>query len=364
MDIGQAAICVWADEPRGVAGRDASVVPPCKGYDMSEPLPRPDVYRAYWAFAAERHSIFDARLSGQRGPWTDDMILRRHRFCNVFRAADRVSQHLIQYAAYGASDLNEEDIFLRVALHRLFSRPTTWELLENECGRIDAASFDAERYAAVLDAAFVAGRKLYTGAFILCASRAFGHERKHRNHLALLEAMLVDGVPGRIARAASLRHVVDELRCWPLLGPFMAYQIAIDLNYTSVLAFSEDDYTVPGPGALRGLAKVFRDLGGLSPADAVHWLVEQQHVVGEQLDVEPPTLFGRPLHAIDCQNLLCEVDKYCREAFPELESKRARIKQRFSPDPAPLKLFFPPRWQINERIPDAWKHNVDDLASV
>jgi 5-hmdU DNA kinase-like protein len=105
-------------------------------------------------------------------------------------------------------------------------------------------------------------------------------------------------------------------------------------------------------------------LGSLGPADAVHWLVEQQHVVAEQLDIEPPTLFGRPLHAIDCQNLLCEVDKYCREAFPELGSNRSRIKQRFSPDPSPIRLFFPPTWKINDRIPDARRARVDDLASV
>jgi hypothetical protein len=331
---------------------------------MREPLPRPEVYRAYWAFAGERQSIFEARLSHKPAPWTDDPILQRHRFCNVFRAADRVSQHLIQHAVYGEPNLTEEDIFLRVTLHRLFSRPATWELLEAHFGRIDVAGFDAERYDAALQTALLAGRKLYTGAFILCANRAFGHERKHRNHLALLEAMLADGLPGRIASAATLRDVFDELRSWPLIGPFMAYQLAIDLNYSPLLEFSEDDFTVPGPGALRGLAKVFLDLGSLRPADAVHWLVEQQHVVTEQLGLVPPALFGRPLHAIDCQNLLCEVDKYCREAFPELGSNRTRIKQRFSPHPAPLQLFFPPRWDINDRIPKAWKRHGDDLAPV
>jgi hypothetical protein len=331
---------------------------------MPTPLPRPDVYRAYWAFAANRHAIFEARLSRRPEPWTQDPILQRHRFCNVFRAADRVTQHLIAHAAYGEADLNEEDLFLRVVLHRLFSRPATWELLEAYCGRIDVSTFDPERYNAVLDTAFLAGRRLYTGAFILCANRAYGYERKHRNHLALVEAMVADGVAGRIARATSFRTVVDELRSWPLLGPFMAYQLAIDLNYSPLVDFSENDFTVPGPGAQRGLSKVFVDLGGLSPDDAVHWLVEQQHVVLSQLGIKPPTLFGRPLHAIDCQNLLCEVDKYCREAFPELGSNRSRIKQRFSPDPSPLPLFFPPGWKINDRIPDAWKRRVNHPAPV
>lgn len=331
---------------------------------MREPTPRRDVYRAYWTFAIERQSIFLRRLEGRGQPWTTDAILRQYRFCNVFRASDRVSQHLIQHAAYGESDVDEADLFLRVVLHRLFSRPETWELLEASFGRIDAAGFDPGLYDAVLERAHRSGHKLYTGAFILCASPAFGHSRKHRNHLALVDAMLSAGVPNRVAQASSLRGVYEELRSWPLLGPFMAYQLAIDLNYTELLDFSEDDFTVPGPGALRGLAKVFADLGDFAPADAVHWLVEQQHVVAAELGIEqPPTLFDRPLHAIDCQNLLCEVDKYCREAFPDFKSNRTRIKQRFNPDPRPRALFFPPRWKINDNIPDAWRCDVDDLAS-
>lgn len=39
--------------------------------------------------------------------------------------------------------------------------------------------------------------------------------------------MLGDGVPQRIARANSLEAVYNELRGWPLIGPLMAYQLAI-----------------------------------------------------------------------------------------------------------------------------------------
>jgi hypothetical protein len=314
---------------------------------MKDPRPRPKVFETYWHFAAERHRIFEARLIDPIGPWTSNPILQQYRFCNAFRASDRVSQDLIR-VAYASSDLDADDVFVRVVLHRLFSRPETWTLLDQAAGGLTAASFDAERLAKPLDRAFRAGQKLYTSAFILSAAPAFGQQRKHRNHLMLVSAMLEDGVPTRIERASSLRAVYEELRRWPLLGPFMAYQLAIDLNYTPILALDENEFTVPGPGALRGLEKVFLDLGGLSPADAVHWLVEYQGLVEEDLGTRPPTLFGRPLHAIDCQNLLCEVDKYCRVAFPQLRSNRTRIKRRFAPDPRPLQLFYPPRWGLND----------------
>ena len=57
------------------------------------------------------------------------------------------------------------------------------------------------------------------------------------------------------------------------------------------------------------------------------------------------------MHAIDCQGLFCETDKYCREAVPELASARKRIKARFSVAPEPIHLFFPPKWGINDKLP-------------
>ncbi len=322
--------------------------PSCEGGSLSvmkEPEVRPDVFAAYWHVAAERQRMFEHRIAGLSGPATDDPILAGHRFCNSFRASDRVSQDLIREAYIDA--LDDDDLFVRVVLHRLFSRPATFRLIERELGRIDAASFDEDRYGNLLDRAMADGQRLYTSAFILCANSAFGHRRKHRNHLALVAAMLADEVPRRLAQAASLEAVYDELLGWPLIGPFMAYQIAIDLNYTALIDFSEDDFTVPGPGAVRGLAKVFVNTSGLTDQEAIHWLVGYQDRVEEATGVAPPTLFGRRLHAIDCQNLLCEVDKYSRVAFPELVSNRSRIKQRYTPDPEPLDLFYPPKWGID-----------------
>jgi hypothetical protein len=140
----------------------------------------------------------------------------------------------------------------------------------------------------------------------------------------------------------------------------MAYQIAIDLNYSDLINFSEDDFTAAGPGALRGLRKMFIDLGDYSPADAILWMVERQEEEFARRGLPFRGLWGRRLHAIDCQGLFCETDKYCRQAVPELRSARKRIKARFSPSEESVKLFFPPKWGINDQLP---KHSVFGVAS-
>lgn len=322
-----------------------------RAFGRRAPTIRPRVFAAYWYFAHERQRIFEARLAGETGPWTDDDVLRDYRFCNSFRASDRVTQALIQTAAYGAPDLEERDLFVRVVLFRLFSRTSTWTLLEDRCGLIRAATFDAELYGDILDDAFASGARLYTAAFILAPPTRFGYTRKHRNHLALVDAMLSDRLPERLAEAPTMRSVFEELRSWHGIGPFLAYQLTIDLNYSPLLSHCENDFTVPGPGAIRGLAKVFEDLKGWAPDAAIHWLVDRQADVEQLLGIRPPDLFGRPLHAIDCQNLLCEVDKYSRVAFPELRSGRIRIKQRFAASSEPLQLLYPPKWGL--RVPAA-----------
>lgn len=316
------------------------------------PVPRSDVFRAYWTFAAERQRVFEKRLRNEEGPWTSDEIVGRYRFTNAFRASDRVSQYLIRDVIY-VDGMTFADTAVRTILFRLFSRPSTWQLLERAHGPITCDSFDPVDMGRTLDVAFGSGTRLYTNAFILCANAAFGHARKHRNHLALVEAMIAADLPQHLEQATSLGAAYTLLVRFPLIGPFMAYQLAIDLNYAPWWRFDENSFTAPGPGAMRGLAKVFSDLGGLRPDEAVNWLVDQQQHVTNELDVEPPVLFGRPLHAIDCQNLLCEIDKYARVAFPHLTSDRQRIKQTYRPAREQLRLFYPPHWKINKRIPAA-----------
>jgi hypothetical protein len=90
-------------------------------------------------------------------------------------------------------------------------------------------------------------------------------------------------------------------------------------------------------------------------------MVDSQEEHFARLRLHWSGLFGRRLHAIDCQGLFCEIDKYARAAFPELKSNRVRIKQEYR-TPRPVgTLFYPPRWDINEKIPVALRPNHSDL---
>jgi hypothetical protein len=317
------------------------------------PVPRRGVYEFYWYFASERQCAFCRRVAGQPSPWTDDPILRQYKFCNVFRAADRVSQYMISDVCYHGQPCTPEDRIFQIVAFRTFSKIDTWRTLSEILGRYPTLDDLSDgSFGEALDLARARNGRLYTGAFILCAADAYGQPSKHRNHIELFRHMFLHDNLGKVLQeASSLRQVYEELHRYPLIGDFMAYQIAIDLNYSDVINFSENEFTQAGPGALRGIRKCFEDLGDYTPTEIILWMVEHQEQEFVRLGLPFDGLFGRPLHAIDCQGLFCETDKYCREAAPELASARKRIKARFTPTPEPMHLFFPPKWDINSGLP-------------
>lgn len=315
--------------------------------------PRPAVFDTYWGIAAERLAAFYRRAEGQPAPWTQDPILQTYKFCHTFRAADRESQYLIRQL-YAEPTADKADLVFRATAMRTFSKGTTWEGLKAKLGHQPSiADLASGAFLKALDQVDVEAKgKLYTSGFILAPPTSYGQVRKHRNHNALFIDMFVKGEAGDlIVAAASLGEVYDILHSFPYMGDFMSYQTAIDINYSTATNFSENDFTKPGPGAVRGLEKVFEDLGGATPEQVIMWMVEHQDEEFERLGLDFPGLYGRKLHAIDCQGLFCETDKYSRVKFPELASNRSEIKAEFKPSPKPLELFFPPKWGLNDRLP-------------
>lgn len=315
------------------------------------PTPRTDVYDTYWRFAAERQNVFNRRFLGQPEPWTDDPILLQYKFCNVFRAADRVSQYMIRNVCYHDEPCTDADRLFQIVMFRTFSKIETWDKLREKLGRYprlkDLASGELEK--ALSDLATT--DTIYTSAFILCANDAYHQGRKHLNHLALFRDMfLTHDLASDLMQAKSLRAIYDLLKSFPLMGDFMSYQTAIDLNYSDLINFSENDFVVAGPGARRGIDKCFESRGDYSYEDIIMMMVENQAKEFVRLGIKFNGLFGRPMHAIDCQGWFCETDKYSRVAFPELKSARQRIKQQFRENRQPIDYFFPPKWRIE--MPD------------
>ena len=307
-----------------------------------------EVFDTYWRFAAVRQGIYEARLAGQPPPWSDDPVLVAHRFTNCYRAADRVSQYLITQVCY-RGDHAWHEVFFRVLLFKTFNRASTWRMLSARLGEPTWADYDFARYDAVLGGALAAVERLYSPAYIM-PSPPMGENRKHRNHLRLLELMMRDHAAEKVMTAPSMSAAFGVLAAYPGIGAFLAYQYLIDLNYAAELHFSEMDFVVPGPGARDGIRKCFGPSADGIAAEVVRYVADSQDKQFARLGLRFGGLRGRPLQLVDCQNLFCEVDKYARVVHPEVAgiSGRTRIKQAYRFDPSPMTAWFPPKWGLNK----------------
>jgi len=307
------------------------------------------VFDTYWRFAAERLAMFYRRYSDPVGPWTSDAILRSYRFTNAYRAIDRVSQYLIaEVQAREDRPQAPRELFFRTMLFKIFNRIETWEALEDRFGPLEWRRLNLAEIDQALEELRLRGRKIYSAAYIM-PSPALGHARKHSNHLALLKQMMEDRLPERVRQAPSLRSVYELILRYPGLGPFLAFQYTIDLNYSCMLDFEESEFVVAGPGALDGISKCFADADGTAE-EIIHWVTDRQDAEFRRLGLDFPGLFGRRLQPIDCQNLFCEISKYARVAHPDIGgiANRTRIKQSYRQNARPIpKPMFPERWRIH-----------------
>ena len=310
------------------------------------------VYDLYWKFAAERQEVFFRRLNEDSAPWTEDAIISKYKFTNSYRASDRISQYLIKNVIYKEGcQYTPEDIVFRILLFKLFNKIETWEYLEGKLGDITYKNFDLKKYDKLFCTRIMSNERIYSAAYIMPSGKSFfGYERKHQNHLALVEHMMRSGFMSGVASAKSLKELYELLLSFPSLGSFLAFQYSIDINYSELCDFSEMSYVVAGPGAKNGIHKCFGDVHDMSYEDVIRYVAEKQEEEFEKRNIHFKSLGGRRLQLIDCQNLFCETDKYARVACPEIEglNDRKRIKQQYiDRHYKNIEYFYPPKWKID-----------------
>ena len=150
----------------------------------------------------------------------------------------------------------------------------------------------------------------------------------------------------KILQAKNMEDAFYIIKEYPLIGNFMAYQLLTDINYSDVVNWREDEFTVIGPGSLRGINKCFIDKGNMSNEDIIRYMYEHQDEEFKRLNLDFKRIGNRPLQLIDCQGLFCELDKYCRQAVPELTSNRVKIKKKYVPKESKISYIYPAKWKI------------------
>lgn len=329
----------------------------------SSVIPNDDVFRYYFYFIQERMKIFWRKCEGKR-ILTKDPIFREYKFTNVYRVCDRVSQYLLSHVIYNNVKVyTPEDMLLRILIFKIFNKIETWEYIEQTYGEITTTHFDVKQISRLLNE-----RQLYAPIFNNAYMMTGSHKRydylstKHEKWLTMVkEEFLGERVIEKVLNAKSLEDVYNQLRECSFLGGFLAYQYAIDFNYSPYVNFDENSFVVAGIGAIRGIQKCFIS-HGKTYEDAIHFTLQHFEELQKQygytdfkpLDNHAPTL-------LDLQNCYCETDKFLRAKMPELLVGNKRIKQKYKQTLAPLQYFFPPKWNVRNAENLCLRPNLQEL---
>lgn len=275
-------------------------------------------------------------------PWTKNPIMQQYKFTNVRREHDRQSKYLIDNIVNNPK-LTLEDKIVNCFMFRAWNnwdtfrdfrlpadaqtlynpshkesiRPIYKRLSEDSSDRLWwSSAYNQGGFKMVWGYPDGTARSLYERA---------GATRHHEQDIPLR--------PFHIAPYLNKHHIVDKIlvcecqrdvfeviKTVPGYADFMAYQVFVDLTYIPEFPFSENEFTVAGPGCKRGIDLLFADKNGLTYEECLFWLRDNWNTLVEFFHIkwDPDKLFSdlpkydRKMNVMSLENCFCEFSKYMR----------------------------------------------------
>jgi len=266
----------------------------------------------FFAFILERQAIYLARCAGKSKPWTQDPILQKYKFTNIFRQCDRGTIALHNMLAEMRNDGWSDDLCLwTIIWYRLFN-------LRNHVEDTDKFFKDYSALEKFILAKYRRGHQIFTSAHMTHGSAG---ESKHITYLegAKMAFRKRRDYLASIENEPTLEHAFRTMLQNYCVGPFVAYEIVCDLRFTPILQCAADVLTWAniGPGAKRGLER----LGLPNTLESVRKLyATSTQILGKEFfaSARPHPLEVHPWSDVmlfelrEIEHSLCEFDKYER----------------------------------------------------
>ena len=272
----------------------------------------------FFQFAKERHKIYLRRHAEHLPPpWTEDPILHKYRFTNVYRELDNVTLWFAKNARHSYED-NHIATMMATVVFRLFNRNTTGEaiFLQNTIG----GWTPFERFLDTGDAfEMESGIRSYcgkgpycTGAYIINSPNGMNKLRGVLQMIQWVWDRRVEFVD-EILTSQTLEHSWEQFRKVNHIADFTSYEFVTDLRWTHLLCNATDVMTWanPGPGAMRGLNRLHgRPLE--KKQNKYLFICEMRKLLEVSREPGNWPSYWPALEMRDVEHTLCEFDKYER----------------------------------------------------
>lgn len=242
----------------------------------------------FFDFVQERQNIYIRKeVLKQEPPYTKDEILQKYHFCNVFREQDAGTKVVMALE----SD-NDLELLTNIVCYRIFNRRNHFDKI----GWIDINNFSKETFREKLIS-------LKREAPIFNSAYLVNWNFKH----------IVDGLEYIIQTNFNLKdckspdEVYKKLQKIKSIGPFIAYQLYLDLSYFGERfhKWNGNDFVVIGPGSKPSVADMLGiDIKDLTDKQCVDYMIYLRDIQDRYLNLE------RKLDLAAVEMTLCEIRKY------------------------------------------------------
>lgn len=275
-------------------------------------------------------------------PWTDDPILREYRFTNVRREHDRESRWLIENISLNAC-LTLEDKVLNSILFRFWNKSQTFKILglPAHWDEFD----DPEQFRPLIEKYTLTHPDYvwFTPAFNTGGGKQTwhypdgqGYRSGYRSNeeateqptaeplvafrpFLMMRWLINTNIVDRILSAKDQFTVQNIIMEIPGYANFLGYQVFVDLTYLPEFQFSENEFTVCGPGCKRGIDQIVNDRDGLSYEEILFWMRDHQEELFPNLNckklMEDLSVEDRNLNVMSLESLHCEISKYLKVIY-------------------------------------------------
>lgn len=283
-----------------------------------------------FAWARERHSMYLKRHFYELpAPWSDIPVMANTRWCNVYRALDRVSKWFINNVY--RPNLDNKNLWFAAMACRYINHPDSiQDLMDADQMALTSDRWDWQKAAAVLDARKKARLQFVTGAYLVnSVSSAYFPEwiKGSKPHVICFRLNAAWERRRELEHQfkSSLEQAYEAYSSVSGFGPFLSYQALVDLSYFNKWLAKAPDlntFNSAGPGTLRGIQRLFlgRDKSTFEPIsqeEATDYLLEIMEYAKSpdywpQTDTKNPGNGWAPLSMSDMSSFMCENDKRIR----------------------------------------------------
>lgn len=310
-----------------------------------------DMFRELVKMVKDRYRIHKRKdVKKLPKPWTTNPIMQQYKFTNVRREHDRQTRYLLDNITNNL-ELSLEDKIVNTFLFRAWNN---WSTLLNFGFPYTAQEIYQPELKEAIRPIYVqlcggdSGHKWFSSAYNQGGTKQawkfadadkrkvsykFGDDKKlgHDQYYDYepdipLRPFHVGVWLGRQGIVQNLLKSKNQLEAFEVIksvrgfADFLAYQVFVDLTYIPEFPFSENEFTIAGPGCRKGLDLLFLDRAGLTYEECLFWLRDSWETLCGDLQIpwDADMLFSdlpeydRCMNVMSLENCFCEFSKYMR----------------------------------------------------